>query len=92
MAAIGIDERAEVISDMDDAEVLPGGEIRASRITRCFIWPRQGHEGPPLFHALGNGLGDVKVNLDGYAIIPIEEYEDLRRRAGDVDPPPAKRH
>ena len=50
------------------------------RLTNCFLVPRRDDTGEPLGGALFLLKGeDVFANLDGYAIIPMEEYEELKR-------------
>ena len=61
----------------DDQTNLPKGATR-SYITNCFIGPRPG-ENKVLFEPPGkDDTGDVIVRLDGYAVIPIEEYKRLK--------------
>lgn len=47
-----------------------------STFTNNYVQPRD-HGAGPLFCFLAPGQGDTIVNLDGYAIIPMEKYEAL---------------
>lgn len=48
------------------------------RVTNCFLWGRKSDPGP-LFYERPDGA--IIANLDGYAIIPKEEYERLKADA-----------
>lgn len=58
-----------------DKHALPeGADPEKGFVINCLINPRE--EDCPLFHDPNND-GTLVAKLDGYAIIPIEEYEEL---------------
>lgn len=57
--------------------------LEASYLRNCLIRPRKG-EAAPLFYQRDDGT--VVARLDGYAIVPIEDYESLPN-SGPTPPP-----
>lgn len=49
--------------------------MKPGYVTNCLIETKKDQEGP-CFHVDGD---TVNAYLDGYAIIPMEKYEDLKK-------------
>jgi hypothetical protein len=66
-----------------------------SKLISCLLAPRKEDNGKPLFYAVRGTLTDsdkdvhndefVVANLERYAIIPREEYEELKDKAWRYD-------
>jgi hypothetical protein len=54
----------------------PGKSI----VTKCILWPREDQK-RPMFYFQPDGT--CIVNLVGYAVIPAEEYERIKAKAGE---------
>ena len=63
-----------------DAEIKVEG-METGYIINCLIKRKEGDDSEVLFRQHGEGqLKDVVIcYLDGYAVIPIEEYKELTR-------------
>lgn len=57
-----------------------------SYVRNCYVQPR---EGDSLFQASTDADGKTvwRAMLDGYAIIPMERYQELLPKSGPTDPP-----
>ena len=53
----------------------PGQEESPSKLTNCLLMPRHDLNEPMFIHENGRTL----AHLDGYAIIPVKEYERLKK-------------
>jgi len=66
---------------LDNSPEISQEVIDASKLVNCLIVPRAGLKGSLFYQCIGkNKLSPVICNLDGYAIVPIEQYRDLERK------------
>jgi hypothetical protein len=49
-----------------------------TKVNNCIIIMKKNNNEPYMFYQRTNG--EILANLDGYAIIPIEEYEKLKQK------------
>lgn len=79
-----VDSTMESDVRMTDSKTLDLGKaiaVKRGKLTNCQITPRNADSDEWLF-SVDNG--DVIANLDGYNIMPMEQYAEVKRKADSV--------